>query len=197
MDKKPIRLTEQDLHFLVEEAVRGYIRENGMQEGVWGGLKNVWNGMKQGNLNVGQTYKAGNWASSFNKYEQQVQKIIQQMQQVAQKSGNQQVVSDLDTVSQQFTKTAQEFSQMAQNVANTKPQFNTQVNSGFANNQQQAQGQQQQPQGGQQQTQGQQQQPQMQQKLNAMGKPIQPTNPNNGLMAGRSDESRRPRKTIR
>lgn len=139
--------------------------------------------MKQGNLNVGQTYKAGNWASSFNKYEQQVQKIIQQMQQVAQKSGNQQVVNDLDNVSQQFSKTAQQFNQMAQNVANTKPQFNTQVNSGFANNQQQAQGGQ--------------QQPQMQQKLNAMGKPIQPTNPNNGLMGGRSDESRRVRKTIR
>ena len=140
---QPIRLTEQDLHFLVEEAVKGYLIENGMDEGVWGGLKNVWNGVKQGNLNVGTTYKAGNWASSFQKYEQQVQKIIQQMQQVAQESGNQQVVNDLNTVSQQFSTTAKEFNQMAQNVAKTKPQFNTQVNSGFANKQQQ-QGKQQQ-----------------------------------------------------
>jgi hypothetical protein len=183
MDKKPIRLTEQDLHFLVEEAVRGYIRENGMQEGVWGGLKNAWNGVKQGNLHVGTTYKTGNWASSFQKYAQQVAGIIQKMQGIAQKSGNQQIYNDLTSVRNQFFKTAQAYNQMAQNAANTKPQFNTQVNSGFANNQQQ--------------TQGQQQQPQMQQKLNAMGKPIQPTNPNNGLMAGRSDESRRPRKTIR
>ena len=38
MDKKPIRLTEQDLHFLVENAVQAYITENGMDEGVFGGL---------------------------------------------------------------------------------------------------------------------------------------------------------------
>ena len=154
---QPIRLTEQDLHFLVEEAVRGYLRENGMQEGVWGGLKNIWNGVKQGNFNVGTTYKTGNWASSFQKYEQQVQGIIQKMQQVAQKSGNQQVVSDLAAVSKQFSTTAQAFNQMAQNAANTKPQFSTQVNSGFANNPQ-AQGQAQQQQGQQQQGQVQQQQ---------------------------------------
>jgi len=30
-----------------------------------------------------------------------------------------------------------------------------------------------------------------------MGNPIEPTNPENGLMGGRSDESRRPRRTIR
>lgn len=38
MDKKPIRLTEQDLHFLVENAVQAYITENGMDEGIFGGL---------------------------------------------------------------------------------------------------------------------------------------------------------------
>lgn len=38
---QPIRLTEQDLHFLVEEAVKGYLVENGMDERGWGGLKNV------------------------------------------------------------------------------------------------------------------------------------------------------------
>lgn len=198
---QPIRLTEQDLHFLVEESVKGYLRENGMQEDVWGGLKNAWNGVKQGNLHIGTTYKTGNWASSFQKYAQQVAEIIQKMQGIAQKSGNQQIFKDLDSVKKQFFNTAQAFNQMAQNAANTTPQFNTQVNSGFANNQQ-PQGQVQQPQGqGQQlppipngsQPQGQGQQP----KLNAMGKPIQPTNPKNGLMGGRSDESRRPRRTIR
>ena len=215
---QPIRLTEQDLHFLVEESVKGYLRENGMQEDVWGGLKNAWNGIKQGNLNIGTTYKTGNWASSFQKYAQQVGEIIQKMQGIAQKSGNQQIVKDLASVNKQFLNTAQAFNQMAQNAANTTPQFNTQVNSGFANNQQ-PQGQGQQPQGQQlppipngnqpqgQQTQGQGQQlppipngnqPQgqgQQPKLNAMGKPIQPTNPKNGLMS--SNESRRPRRTIR
>ena len=38
MDKKPIRLTEQDLHFLVENAVQAYLTENGMDEGFFGGL---------------------------------------------------------------------------------------------------------------------------------------------------------------
>ena len=197
---QPIRLTEQDLHFLVEESVKGYLRENGMQEDVWGGLKNAWNGVKQGNLHVGTTYKTGNWASSFQKYAQQVSGIIQKMQGIAQKSGNQQIYNDLASVRDQFFKTAQAYNQMAQNAANTTPQFNTQVKSGFANNQQ-PQGQVQQPQG-----QGQQLPPiptaaastnsnGNQPKLNAMGKPIEPTNPKNGLMS--SNESRRPRRTIR
>ena len=29
---KPIQLTEQDLHMLVEDAVRVYLKENGMEE---------------------------------------------------------------------------------------------------------------------------------------------------------------------
>lgn len=43
MDKKPIRLTEQDLHFLVENAVQAYLTENGMDEDVKSGIKGVWN----------------------------------------------------------------------------------------------------------------------------------------------------------
>jgi hypothetical protein len=43
MDKKPIRLTEQDLHFLVENAVQAYLTENGMGEDVRSGIKGVWN----------------------------------------------------------------------------------------------------------------------------------------------------------
>ena len=37
MSNKPIQLTEQDLHFLVEDAVREYM----IQEGLWGGMKNL------------------------------------------------------------------------------------------------------------------------------------------------------------
>ena len=32
MNKKPIKLTEQDLHFLVENTVQAYLTENGMDE---------------------------------------------------------------------------------------------------------------------------------------------------------------------
>jgi len=146
---KPIQLTEQDLHFLVEDAVKNILKENGMEEGIWGGLKNAWQGAKQGNLNVASTYKTGNWASSFFKYEQQVQKIIQKMQQVANTSGNQELASSLDNISMQFSQAAANFNQMAQNAANAKPQINTQVQNAFAQpQQQQAQGNgQQQPQG--------------------------------------------------
>lgn len=69
MDKKPIKLTEQDLHFLVENAVQAYLTENGMEEGFWGGMKNVAskgaNAVGQGLKNVGsaignQARKVGN-----------------------------------------------------------------------------------------------------------------------------------------
>jgi len=133
---QPIRLTEQDLHFLVEESVKGYLRENGMQEDVWGGLKNAWNGVvNHGNFNLGTTYKTGNWASSFQKYAQQVAGIIQKMQVIAQKSKQDQIYNDLASVRDQFFKTAQAYNQMAQNAANTTPQFNTQVKSGFVRQQ--------------------------------------------------------------
>ena len=36
-----IRLTEQELHYLVEDAVRTYLINEGMDEGVWGGLKTM------------------------------------------------------------------------------------------------------------------------------------------------------------
>lgn len=44
---QPIRLTEQDLHFLVEEAVKGYIVENGVDEGLWNNLKGAFKPMGQ------------------------------------------------------------------------------------------------------------------------------------------------------
>lgn len=37
MEKRQIRLTEQDIHFLVEEAVKEYM----IQEGFFGGMKNL------------------------------------------------------------------------------------------------------------------------------------------------------------
>lgn len=43
MNKKPIKLTEQDLHFLVENTVQAYLTENGMDEDVRSGIKGVWN----------------------------------------------------------------------------------------------------------------------------------------------------------
>lgn len=48
MNKKQIVLTEQDLHMLVEDAVRLYLKENDMEEGVTGFLSGMFNrGQKQ------------------------------------------------------------------------------------------------------------------------------------------------------
>lgn len=48
MNKKQIVLTEQDLHMLVEDAVRLYLQENDMEEGVTGFLSGMFNrGQKQ------------------------------------------------------------------------------------------------------------------------------------------------------
>ena len=49
---KPIQLTEQDLHMLVEDAVRAYLVENGMDEGFWSNLGAAFKPL-------GQTAKAG------------------------------------------------------------------------------------------------------------------------------------------
>ena len=41
MGNQRIQLTEQDLHFLVEDAVRNYLIQEGMDEGFWGGLSSL------------------------------------------------------------------------------------------------------------------------------------------------------------
>lgn len=38
---RPIQLTEQDLHMLIEDAVRNYLINEGIDEGFWGGMKNL------------------------------------------------------------------------------------------------------------------------------------------------------------
>lgn len=52
-----IQLTEQDLHFLVENAVKIYLKENGEDEGwlgdKWNQTKTAANTMFQGNSNMG------------------------------------------------------------------------------------------------------------------------------------------------
>ena len=72
-NNKPIQLTEQDLHFLVEDAVRNILKENGMEEGA------LWNAFKQkgqqigqniGNMarNMQQTYQTGKQNTKLQQY---------------------------------------------------------------------------------------------------------------------------------
>ena len=70
MDKKPIQLTEQDLHMLVEDAVRAYLTENGMDEGwfgdKWNQTKTAANTMFQGNQGAGLKQKFNNARQNWN-----------------------------------------------------------------------------------------------------------------------------------
>lgn len=90
MDKKPIQLTEQDLHMLVEDAVRAYINENGMEEGLWGGLSAL--GSKFGNRmsTAGQNMAnaAGQkWNQAKNAMGQAANAVGQKMNQAGQAMG--------------------------------------------------------------------------------------------------------------
>ena len=84
MDKKPIRLTEQDLHFLVENAVQAYLTENGMDEGafsaLWGAGKQAMGRMGQNVRNLGQnvrnTAQAGKNLSMIQKYKTNIENSL-------------------------------------------------------------------------------------------------------------------------
>ena len=70
MNKKPIKLTEQDLHFLVENTVQAYLTENGMDEGWFGDkcnqTKTAANTMFQGNKGAGLKQKFNNAKQNWN-----------------------------------------------------------------------------------------------------------------------------------
>ncbi len=83
MDKKPIRLTEQDLHFLVENAVQAYLTENGMDEGFFGGLGAL--GSKFGNRMKTAGQNMSNAASQ--KWNQAKNAVGQKMNQAGQAMG--------------------------------------------------------------------------------------------------------------
>lgn len=88
MDKKPIQLTEQDLHMLVEDAVRVYLKENGMDEGAWSALwgagkqavGNKFAQAKQGIQNLGQniqnTAQAGRNLSMMQKHKANIENSL-------------------------------------------------------------------------------------------------------------------------
>ena len=70
MNKKPIKLTEQDFHFLVENTVQAYLTENGMDEGwfgdKWNQTKTAANTMFQGNKGAGLKQKFNNAKQNWN-----------------------------------------------------------------------------------------------------------------------------------
>jgi len=90
MNKKPIRLTEQDLHFLVENAVQAYLTENGMDEGFFGGLgalgSKFGNRMKTAGQNMSNT-ASQKWGQAKNAMSQAANAVGQKMNQAGQAMG--------------------------------------------------------------------------------------------------------------
>ena len=87
---QPIRLTEQDLHFLVEEAVKGYLVENGMEEGIFGGLgalgSKFGNRMKTAGQNMSNA-ASQKWGQAKNAMSQAANAVGQKMNQAGQAMG--------------------------------------------------------------------------------------------------------------
>ena len=158
MRNQQIRLTESDLHFIVEESVRNILIQEGFFGNMWNGVKNVAGGVadlaKAGGNAIGGMYYNGQANGQIQKLNQMKQQYEQQMQQM------QQQIQQVDQQIQQLQQKAQQKQQnMSQNMKNFKgrmaPQSYQTPNLGGGNQQQQQT--QQQPQ------QTQQQQPQQQQ----------------------------------
>lgn len=151
MRNQQIRLTESDLHFIVEESVRNILIQEGFFGNMWNGVKNVAGGVadlaKAGGNAIGGMYYNGQANGQIQKLNQMKQQYEQQMQQM------QQQIQQVDQQIQQLQQKAQQKQQnMSQNMKNFKgrmaPQSYQTPNLGGGNQQQQQtqQQQQQQPQ---------------------------------------------------
>lgn len=126
MAKKQIQLTEQDLHILVEDAVRTYLKEQRIDE-FWGGMNNVMRGIGNGNWQMSQNYRSGQWASSFNNYYKSAANALQGMMKIVNSSQQtqgyatylQNIKNYLDRINQMYTKFA---NQQSSNI-NNNPDF--------------------------------------------------------------------------
>ena len=88
MRNQQIRLTESDLHFIVEESVRNILIQEGFFGNMWNGVKNVAGGVadlaKAGGNTIGGMYYNGQANGQIQKLNQMKQQYQQQMQQMQQ-----------------------------------------------------------------------------------------------------------------
>ncbi len=149
MRNQQIRLTESDLHFIVEESVRNILIQEGFFGNMWNGVKNVAGGVadlaKAGGNAIGGMYYNGQANGQIQKLNQMKQQYEQQMQQM------QQQIQQVDQQIQQLQQKAQQKQQnMNQNMKNFKGRMTQQnyqtPNLGGGNQQQTQQPQQQQQQ---------------------------------------------------
>ena len=141
MRNQQIRLTESDLHFIVEESVRNVLIQEGLLGNVWNGVKNVAGGVvdlaKAGGNTIGGMYYNGQANGQIQKLNQMKQEYEQQMQQMQQQI--QQVDQQIQSLQQKAGQKQQNASQNMQNFKNRMAPQNYQTPSvgyvGYANQQ--------------------------------------------------------------
>jgi hypothetical protein len=119
MDKKPIRLTEQDLHFLVENAVQAYLTENGMDEGFFGGLgalgSKFGNRMKTAGQNMSNA-ASQKWGQAKNAMGQAANAVGQTYNQAKQGLQNYQTAGQVSSINQDAQKAINNATQALNNL---------------------------------------------------------------------------------
>ena len=142
MRNQQIRLTESDLHFIVEESVRNVLIQEGFFGNMWNGVKNVAGGVadlaKAGGNTIGGMYYNGQANGQIQKLNQMKQQYQQQMQQMQQQYQQkiQQVDQQIQSLQQKAGQKQQNASQNMQNFKNRMAPQNYQTpNVGYANQQ--------------------------------------------------------------
>ena len=146
MRNQQIRLTESDLHFIVEESVRNILIQEFSLGNMWNGVKNVAGGVadlaKAGGNTIGGMYYNGQANGQIQKLNQMKQQYQQQMQQMQQQYQQkiQQVDQQIQSLQQKAGQKQQNASQNMQSFKNRMAPQNYQTPSvGYANQQQQPQ----------------------------------------------------------
>lgn len=122
MRNQQIRLTESDLHFIVEESVRNILIQEGFFGNMWNGVKNVTGGVadlaKAGGNTIGGMYYNGQANGQIQKLNQMKQQYQQQMQQM-----QQQYQQKIQQVDQQIQSLQQKAGQKQQNASQNMQSF--------------------------------------------------------------------------
>lgn len=126
MRNQQIRLTESDLHFIVEESVRNILIQEGFFGNMWNGVKNVAGGVadlaKAGGNTIGGMYYNGQANGQIQKLNQMKQQYQQQMQQM-----QQQYQQKIQQVDQQIQSLQQKAGQKQQNASQNMQSFNNRM----------------------------------------------------------------------
>ena len=142
MRNQQIRLTESDLHFIVEESVRNILIQEGFFGNMWNGVKNVAGGVadlaKSGGNTIAGMYYNGQANGQIQKLNQMKTQYEQMQQQYQQKI--EQIDQQIQQLQQKAEQSQQNASQNMQNFNNRMASQNYQTPSvGYENQQQQPQ----------------------------------------------------------